>query len=56
MNQCDGCRQQAPIRGNRHVDENDRAFMVCQAYKYVKEETIEERAKRELSFPIEGSE
>lgn len=29
-NQCDGCQQGAPLRGDLHIDKDDRAFMACQ--------------------------
>ena len=45
MNQCDGCRQKAPIiissisKSRLHVDKNGRAFMACTSYRYKKEFT-----------------
>ncbi|HEX7911767.1 MAG TPA: hypothetical protein VF534_27250 [Paraburkholderia sp.] len=34
-NQCDGCRQGAPINANgNHTDKDGRAFMGCQKARY----------------------
>lgn len=33
-NQCDGCVQGAPLRGNLHIDAEGHSFMVCQREKY----------------------
>lgn len=34
INQCDGCRQGAPLRNGLHIDSNGRAFMACERDKY----------------------
>lgn len=33
-NQCDGCAQGAPLRGDLHIDKDGRAFMSCQRGRY----------------------
>lgn len=33
-NQCDGCRQGAPLRDGLHVDKNGSAFMGCEKGRY----------------------
>lgn len=34
VNQCDGCRQGAPLRGDLHIDKDGHAFMACQRERY----------------------
>lgn len=46
------------MRGGLHVDGQGKAFMACQRQQYEqdllpKAETPEQRAKRELGFPIQ---
>jgi hypothetical protein len=38
LNQCDGCRQGAPLKGILHVDQAGKAFMVCERRVYAKEQ------------------
>lgn len=60
MNQCDGCRAGHEVvtkyGSKAHVNERGYMYMSCQSHRYVQEETPEQRAKRELGFPIEGVE
>jgi hypothetical protein len=61
MNQCDGCRAGHEVinkyGARAHVDATGYMYMACQSHRYLpQEETPEQRAKRELGFPIEGIE
>lgn len=34
LNQCDGCRQSAPLKYGLHIDKDGHAFMRCQKERY----------------------
>ena len=34
MNQCDGCRQELPVRNGIHYDKKGRPYMVCTKDRY----------------------
>lgn len=57
MNQCDGCRQKAPLKlstfgGTLHVDKEGKAFMGCDAYRYTYgfDEEFENEYRRSLEI------
>lgn len=42
MNQCDGCMQGAALDGCFHRDKDGKAFMICQASKYPKQNGVKD--------------